>query len=104
MNYAWYLVLFACFAIYRVTSSSNDSEVSPQDSLANQQVRTLTNTDKIPDRDWTTLPEELDIFNVRYLASNWTEGKFPIQEQCAKDITRYIEGLKRQEGWALKGT
>lgn len=104
MNQKWYLVvLFASFAICGVIASTVP-ENSVRDSLADQRVRTFTDADKIPDRNWTTLSEALDLFDVRYLAKNWTEGKYPVQEQCAKDITRYIKGLKNHEDWAIKGT
>lgn len=53
--------------------------------------------------NWTTLTESLDIFSARNLARNWQEGKFPVNQECERDITRYIEGLRRQELWALKG-
>ena len=103
MSQTWHLVvLFACYAICGVTPS-NVSENPTRDSLANQRVRTFTDTDRITNGNWTTLSEMLDVFDVRHLANNWTEGKYPIQDQCAKDITRYIEGLKNHEGWALKG-
>ncbi|CAL7947868.1 unnamed protein product [Xylocopa violacea] len=103
MDQTWFVVVtFACSAIYGAASSSNVSDNPAQDLLANQRVRTLTDIDRTPDRNWTTLSEELDIFNVRHLANNWIEGKYPVQEQCAKDITRYIDGLRRHEGWALK--
>ncbi|XP_016911048.1 nose resistant to fluoxetine protein 6-like isoform X1 [Apis cerana] len=102
MNQISYLVIFfACFAICRVISS-NVSENPSQNPLVNQRLRTSTDEYKIQNGNWTTLSETLDIFNVRYLANNWTEGKYPIQEQCAKDITRYIEGLRKQEVWASK--
>ncbi|XP_033352837.1 nose resistant to fluoxetine protein 6-like isoform X1 [Bombus vosnesenskii] len=102
MNQKWYLVvLFASFAICGVIASTVP-ENSVRDSLADQRVRTFTDVDKIPDRNWTTLSEALDLFDVRYLANNWTEGKYPVQEQCAKDITRYIKGLKNHEDWAVK--
>ncbi|XP_076755818.1 nose resistant to fluoxetine protein 6 isoform X2 [Xylocopa sonorina] len=103
MDRTWFIVvIFTCPAIYGAASSSNVSENPAQDLLANQRVRTLTDIDRTPDRNWTTLSEELDIFNARHLANNWTEEKYPVQEQCAKDITRYIDGLRRHEGWALK--
>ncbi|CAK9812773.1 Nose resistant to fluoxetine protein 6 [Anthophora quadrimaculata] len=98
----YHVVLLACIAICGVTSSTNVSEIPAQDLLINHRVRTLTDFENTFDRNWTTLSDVLDIFNVRHLANNWTEGKYPVQEQCAKDITRYIEGLKKHEGWALK--
>lgn len=105
MNYMWaFAVVVASFAICGVTSSSKLSEGIAQDQQANQRVRISGDIEEVPDRKWTTLTEALDIFNVRYLANNWTEGNYPVQEQCAKDITRYIEGLKKHEVWALKGT
>ncbi|XP_015433658.1 PREDICTED: nose resistant to fluoxetine protein 6-like [Dufourea novaeangliae] len=102
MNHTWISILFAFVAIYGVKSSSNTSEIPVQDLLGDQRTRTLVDVDRIPDRNWTTLTETLDIFNVRYLANNWTDGWHPVEEQCGKDITRYIQGLKRHEGWALK--
>ncbi|XP_016839566.1 O-acyltransferase like protein isoform X1 [Nasonia vitripennis] len=52
--------------------------------------------------NWTTLTEALDIFSARNLARNWQEGKFPLNQECERDVSRYIEGLRRQELWALK--
>ncbi|XP_076627063.1 O-acyltransferase like protein-like isoform X1 [Colletes latitarsis] len=107
-NRSWICVLFACLAIHGVRSSSNVSEIPAQDLLANERSRTVSDVEEILDRNWTTLSEALDIFNVRHLANNWTdggcpgEGRCPVEGQCAKDVTRYIEGLKRNEGWALK--
>ncbi|XP_054007968.1 O-acyltransferase like protein-like isoform X1 [Hylaeus anthracinus] len=100
-NRTWICILFACIAIGGARSSANVSENPAQDLLANQRTRTVLETER-NDKNWTTLSEALDIFNVRHLASNWTEGRYPVDEQCAKDITRYIQGLKRNERWALK--
>ncbi|XP_076285934.1 nose resistant to fluoxetine protein 6-like isoform X1 [Lasioglossum baleicum] len=101
MKHSWNPVLFAfAFALISAArSSSNVSQNPAQDLLAGQVVRIPAD---VRDSNWTTMSEALDIFNVRHLASNWTEGRYPVQEQCAKDITRYIQGLKRHEGWALK--
>ena len=62
----------------------------------------LTNEDDNEENDWTTVAEVLDVFNPKYLARNWEEGKFGIARQCEKDITRYIQGLRKHEFWALK--
>lgn len=74
-----------------------------QDLLADERTRTFE-VGRGFEENWSTVSEALDIFNARHLANNWTEGKYPVEEQCAKDITRYLEGLRRNEGWALKGT
>lgn len=97
------LVLFAFAAICSAKSSSNVSQNPAQDLLTTERTRTWSDFDRLSDGNWTTLTEALDVFNVRHLASNWTEGRYPVAEQCAKDLTRYIRGLKRHEGWALKG-
>ncbi|XP_058791730.1 O-acyltransferase like protein isoform X2 [Phymastichus coffea] len=55
-----------------------------------------------PTSNWTTLVEALDIFSARNLANNWVEGAYNLNQECERDITRYIEGLRRQEIWALK--
>ncbi|XP_033327900.2 nose resistant to fluoxetine protein 6 isoform X2 [Megalopta genalis] len=99
MKRSWIPVLFAFASISAVRSASNASQNSAQDLFASQLVRSSSDT---PDANWITISEALDIFNVRHLASNWTEGRYPVQEQCAKDLTRYIQGLKKHEGWALK--
>lgn len=52
--------------------------------------------------NWTTMSEALDLFSARNLARNWIEGKYHLNQECERDITRYIDGLKRQEIWALK--
>ncbi|XP_076673726.1 O-acyltransferase like protein isoform X2 [Andrena cerasifolii] len=100
MNQPWLCILFACLASRGVKSSSNASENPAQDLLAYH--RTVLDVERGSGRNWTTVSDALDIFDVRYLASNWTEGKYPVEEQCSKDVTRYIEGLKRNEVWALK--
>lgn len=94
MNQPWLCILFACLASRGVKSSSNDPAYH----------RTVLDVERGSGRNWTTLSDALDIFDVRHLASNWTEGKYPVEEQCSKDVTRYIEGLMRSEVWALKGT
>nr|XP_033327900.1 nose resistant to fluoxetine protein 6 isoform X2 [Megalopta genalis] len=99
MKRSWIPVLFAFASISAVRSASNASQNSAQDLFASQLVRSSSDT---LDANWITISEALDIFNVRHLASNWTEGRYPVQEQCAKDLTRYIQGLKKHEGWALK--
>ncbi|XP_076160360.1 nose resistant to fluoxetine protein 6 isoform X2 [Ptiloglossa arizonensis] len=102
MHRSWICVLFALFAIRGVRSASNVSENPAQDLLASQRTRTASDVERVLDRNWTTLSEALDIFNVRHLASNWTEERYPVEGKCAKDVTRYIDGLKRNERWALK--
>lgn len=52
--------------------------------------------------NWSTLYEALDVYNVRKLAENWSKGKYPVTEECSKDITVFIDGLKREELWARK--
>ncbi|XP_026669927.1 nose resistant to fluoxetine protein 6-like isoform X2 [Ceratina calcarata] len=94
------LFLVVVLAIHGTTSSSNVFENPAKDLPTTERAR--TSIDEVPGNQWTTLSEALDMFNVRHLANNWTEGKYPVGEQCAKDVTRYVEGLKRHEGWALK--
>ena len=53
--------------------------------------------------NWTSLAEALDVFSAKNLARNWKEGALQqIGKQCERDVTRYIEGLRRQELWAIK--
>ncbi|XP_031849499.1 O-acyltransferase like protein-like [Nomia melanderi] len=96
------LVLFAFAAVCSAKSPSNVSLNPAQDLPTTERTRTWSDVDGLSGGNWTTLTEALDVFNVRHLASNWTEGRYPVGEQCAKDLTRYIRGLKRHEGWALK--
>ncbi|KAI4486403.1 hypothetical protein M0804_005773 [Polistes exclamans] len=70
--------------------------------ILKHRTRSLPEIMESPQKNWTTLTEALDIYSARNLARNWVEGKYPIGEQCGKDISRYIEGLKNQELWALK--
>nr|XP_034194410.1 O-acyltransferase like protein-like isoform X2 [Osmia lignaria] len=105
MNRSWcWAVLVWWLAVHRAKSSSNVSENPIQDLLPSQRTQSWTAgvIEGIPKKNWTTLSEVLDIFNVHHLASNWTEGKHPVEGQCDKDVTRYIEGLRRNEGWAMK--
>ncbi|KAL7303646.1 hypothetical protein TKK_0003791 [Trichogramma kaykai] len=55
--------------------------------------------------NWTTLAEALDVFSARNLARNWARrgGELlGIAPECRRDVTTYLESLKRQELWALK--
>ncbi|XP_076387230.1 O-acyltransferase like protein isoform X2 [Megachile rotundata] len=103
MSRSWCFVLL-CLAIHGAKSSSNVSENPVQELLPSHRSRTSADSvvDTTFNESWTTLSEVLDIFNVHHLASNWTEGKYPVDKQCAKHVTRYIDGLRRNEGWALK--
>ncbi|KAI4502939.1 hypothetical protein M0802_001983 [Mischocyttarus mexicanus] len=59
--------------------------------ILNHRTRSLPKIVESSQKNWTTLTEALDIFSARNLARNWLEGKYPIGEQCSKDISRYIE-------------
>lgn len=66
-------------------------------------VRSLPATINIPEKNWTSLSDMLDVFSARNLIKNWIDGKHDVGVQCSKDITMYIDALKREELWALKG-
>ncbi|XP_033228459.1 O-acyltransferase like protein isoform X2 [Belonocnema kinseyi] len=72
------------------------------DGVSYQRIRSLPDVEESLSGNWTTISEALDVFNVRHLAKKWTDGKYSVDAQCGKDITRYILGLKNQEFWAIK--
>ncbi|XP_051158663.1 nose resistant to fluoxetine protein 6-like isoform X3 [Leptopilina boulardi] len=72
------------------------------DEISYHRIRSLPETEDTLTTNWTTISEILDIFNVKHLARKWIEGQYSVDAQCGKDITRYIQGLKKQEFWAIK--
>ncbi|XP_011506464.1 PREDICTED: nose resistant to fluoxetine protein 6-like isoform X3 [Ceratosolen solmsi marchali] len=53
--------------------------------------------------NWTGLHETLDFFNPRNLARNWSPLLVQtLGDECARDVARYLNGLRRQELWAIK--
>nr|KAF7413111.1 hypothetical protein H0235_012962 [Vespula pensylvanica] len=96
------LRLFIIF--YAFLGISTEKSIDYADTvIPSHRTRSLPDIVENPHTNWTTLTEALDIFSGRNLVKNWVEGRYPVGEQCSKDISRYIEGLKRQELWALKG-
>lgn len=93
------LIIFYAF-LEISTEKSTDYEDTV---ILNHRTRSLPDIVENQHKNWTTLTEALDVFSGRNLVKNWVEGRYPIGEQCGKEISRYIEGLKRQELWALKG-
>ncbi|KAK0083724.1 hypothetical protein PV325_008322 [Microctonus aethiopoides] len=76
-----------------------------QQENSNHRARSLPRVDEIPIEQpkWNTLAEHLDVYSTKNLAKNWNKDVIPlVKSQCAHDITRFIEGLKKQEIWALK--
>lgn len=67
------------------------------------QVRKFPAANYVAGKNWTSLSDTLDVFSARNLVKNWVEGKYNVGVQCGRDITTYVEGLKNQELWALKG-
>nr|XP_050859861.1 O-acyltransferase like protein isoform X1 [Vespula vulgaris] len=95
------LRLFIIFYVF--LGISTEKSIDYADTvIPSYRTRSLPDIVENPHTNWTTLTEALDIFSGRNLVKNWVEGRYPVGEQCSKDISRYIEGLKRQELWALK--
>jgi len=67
-------------------------------------IRNPPTTINVIEKNWTSLSDVLDVFSARNLVRNWVEGEYAIGAQCNKDITTYVEALKNNELWALKGT
>ncbi|XP_012232421.1 nose resistant to fluoxetine protein 6 isoform X2 [Linepithema humile] len=65
-------------------------------------IRSLPATINVPEKNWTSLSDMLDVFSARNLIRNWVERKHNIGVQCDKDITTYVDALKKEELWALK--
>ncbi|XP_046473634.1 nose resistant to fluoxetine protein 6 [Neodiprion pinetum] len=65
-------------------------------------TRSLPQPEEALRGNWSTLQEDLDVFNTRWLAENWIEGKYPVSSECSKDVTRFVDGLKRKDLWARK--
>ena len=83
--------------------SQSDSDDWKFDGVSYHRIRSLPEVEESSAGNWTTISEALDVFNVRHLAKKWVDGKYSVDAQCGKDITRYILGLKKQEFWAIKG-
>lgn len=92
--------MFIVSAIYaeKIPIVSNDNA---EESIL--RVRSLPTTTDVIEKNWTSLSETLDVFSARNLVRNWAEGKYAVGVQCGKDITTYVEALKNEELWALKG-
>ncbi|XP_012280253.1 O-acyltransferase like protein isoform X2 [Orussus abietinus] len=82
------------------------SPVSSQDPADHQlsvhRIRSLPKDEEILPRNWTTISETLDVYSSRNLERNWAERQYSIGDECAKDVTRYLEGLRNHELWAMK--
>lgn len=83
--------------------SLSESDETKLDEISYHRIRSLPEMEESLTTNWTTVSEVLDVFNVKHLARKWVEGKYSVDAQCGKDITRYIQGLKKQEFWAIKG-
>ncbi|CAG5094964.1 Similar to nrf-6: Nose resistant to fluoxetine protein 6 (Caenorhabditis elegans) [Cotesia congregata] len=84
---------------FRIASSKYRSDSSEVDSESNNDSNDDNEDDNM---NWHTLAENLDFYNTKTLVKNWKENEYPVNPQCAKDITRFVKGLRNQEPWALK--
>lgn len=94
------LLIFSAIYVYAEEISTSIPDAAEESVL---RVRSLPMTINVVEKNWTSLSEMLDIFSARNLVRNWIEGKYPVRVQCGKDITTYINALKNEELWALKG-
>lgn len=94
------LLIFSATSVHAEEISHTPSNVAEEPIL---RVRSLPTTINVVEKNWTGLSEMLDVFSVRNLVRNWIEGKYPVGIQCSKDITTYVDALKNEELWALKG-
>lgn len=96
------VTLFILSATYAEEISTRIPNDNAEESIL--RVRSLpTMTTDVVEKNWTSLSEALDVFSARNLVKNWIEGKYAVGVQCGKDITTYVEALKNEELWALKG-
>lgn len=100
LSFVTLLIFSAIYVHAEEISTDTPSDVAEEPIL---RVRSLPVTINVVEKNWTSLSDMLDIFSARNLVRNWIEGKYPVGIQCGKDITRYINGLKNEELWALKG-
>jgi len=99
-----FITLFIFSAIYvHAEEVSTDilSNNGAEESIL--RVRSLPMMINVVEKNWTSLSEMLDVFSARNLVKNWIEGKYSVGIQCGKDITTYVNALKSEELWALKG-
>jgi len=95
------VTLFLLSAIYAEEISTGIPNDNAEESIL--RVRSLPTTTDVIEKNWTSLSEALDVFSARNLVRNWVEEKYAVGVQCGKDITTYVEALKNEELWALKG-
>lgn len=94
------LLIFSIYVNAEEMSTDIPSESAEEPIL---RVRSLPTSINVVEKNWTSLSEMLDIFSARNLVKNWIEGKYPVGVQCSKDITTYVDAIKNEELWALKG-
>lgn len=85
------------------SSCDGEATVRLQQSIVPEPVAATVDEVVAPVGNWTTMVEALDVFNARNLANNWErreEGA--VGTECERHVARYIEGLRRQELWAMK--
>ncbi|KAK2576733.1 hypothetical protein KPH14_005386 [Odynerus spinipes] len=97
-NHARLMIVLCTF----LAISAEKTAESADSVILSHRTRSLPEIFESPRMNWTTLSDALDVFSARNLARNWVEGKYLVGEQCGKDISRYIQGLKREEPWASK--
>lgn len=73
------------------------------EDVSSHRIRSLPEVMSATRGNWTSLSEALDIFSVSNLVKNWAEGKYPVASQCQKDISRFVQGIRNKELWAIKG-
>lgn len=96
-----FIALLVLTATHAAEASADTAKGVLEESIL--RVRSLPATNNLIEKNWTSLSDTLDIFSARNLVRNWAEGKHAVGAQCDKDITAYVEALKNQELWALKG-
>lgn len=98
-----FVILFLFSAIYAEEVLINVANDTIEESVL--RIRSLPATVKIAEKNWTTVSDVLDVFNARNLVKNWNEEKNVniVGVECGKDITTYVNALKNEELWALKG-
>lgn len=83
-------------ALILVSRVSCDAGVGLQSIVPSESAARASN-------NWTSMAEALDIFSVRNLDRNWPPSPGDrLTRECERDVSRYLQGLKRQELWALK--
>jgi len=49
-----------------------------------------------------SIEEKLDLFNIYLIGANWKQLQIKLTPKCAQDMTEYLNGLEKNESWAIK--